>query len=136
MRGAARGRGARPGPGRGGPAHATSQITQGVFVFARHAEPVANAAGVLSTNPARPVPLTARGRAQARVLGAQLAGLRVDLAAGTRLVRIGVATSWWESIARALSHGCDRPVNVDNRPVRKALGLGEIHSQWLGQVLE
>jgi broad specificity phosphatase PhoE len=66
-----------------------------VFVFARHAESAANAADVLSTNPSQPVPLTARGRAQARGLGAQLAGLHVDLAVGTRLLRtqqtIGIA---------------------------------------------
>jgi broad specificity phosphatase PhoE len=66
-----------------------------LFVFARHAESAANAAGVLSTNPAQPVALTARGRVQARALGAQLAGLRVDLAVGTRLLRtqqtIGIA---------------------------------------------
>ena len=58
-----------------------------LLVFARHAESAANAAGVLSTSPSQPVALTARGRAQARALGAQLAGLRVDLAVGTRLLR-------------------------------------------------
>jgi broad specificity phosphatase PhoE len=66
-----------------------------VFVFARHAESAANAADVLSTSPSQPVELTARGRAQARALGAQLAGLHVDLAVGTRLLRtqqtIGIA---------------------------------------------
>jgi hypothetical protein len=54
-----------------------------LFVLA-HAEPVANAAGVLSTNPARRAD-RARPGAGAR-LRAQLAGLRVDLAVGTRLV--------------------------------------------------
>jgi broad specificity phosphatase PhoE len=58
-----------------------------LFVFARHAEWAANAADVLSTSPSRPVPLTARGRVQARALGVQLAHLHVDLAVGTRLVR-------------------------------------------------
>src|SRR5690349_13547879 len=58
-----------------------------LFIFARHAESAANAAGVLNTNPSQPVALTARGRRQARALGAQLAGLRVDLAVGTRLLR-------------------------------------------------
>jgi broad specificity phosphatase PhoE len=58
-----------------------------LFVFARHAESAANAADVVSTNPSQPVALTARGRTQARTLGAQLAGLRVDLAIGTRLLR-------------------------------------------------
>ena len=58
-----------------------------LFVFARHAESAANAAAVLSTSPSQPVALTARGRTQARALGAQLAGLHVDLAVGTRLLR-------------------------------------------------
>ena len=58
-----------------------------LFVFARHAESAANAADVLSTSPSRPVALTARGRVQARALGAQLAHLHVDLAVGTRLLR-------------------------------------------------
>jgi broad specificity phosphatase PhoE len=55
-----------------------------LFIFARHAESAANAADVLSTSPSQPVALTARGRTQARALGAQLAGLHVDLAVGSR----------------------------------------------------
>jgi broad specificity phosphatase PhoE len=66
-----------------------------LFVFARHAESVANAANLLNSNPSQSVALTARGRTQARVLGAQLASLHVDLAVGTRLLRtqqtIGIA---------------------------------------------
>ena len=58
-----------------------------LFVFARHAESAANAANVLNSNPSQPVALTARGRTQARALGAQLANLHVDLAVGTRLLR-------------------------------------------------
>jgi broad specificity phosphatase PhoE len=58
-----------------------------LFVFARHAESVANAANMLNSNPSQPVALTARGRTQARALGAQLASLHVDLAVGTRLLR-------------------------------------------------
>jgi broad specificity phosphatase PhoE len=58
-----------------------------LFVLARHAESAANAADVLNTNPSQPVALTERGRTQARALGAQLAGLHVDLAVGTRLLR-------------------------------------------------
>jgi broad specificity phosphatase PhoE len=66
-----------------------------LFVFARHAESTANTAHTLSSDPARPVALTERGRAQARALGAQLANVRVDLAVGTRFQRsqetIGIA---------------------------------------------
>ena len=58
-----------------------------LFVFARHGESTANAANVLSGDPSGPVALTARGRAQARSLGAQLANLHIDLAVGTRLLR-------------------------------------------------
>jgi broad specificity phosphatase PhoE len=58
-----------------------------LFVFARHAESVANAANMLNSSSSQHVALTARGRMQARVLGAQLANLHVDLAVGTRLLR-------------------------------------------------
>jgi broad specificity phosphatase PhoE len=58
-----------------------------LFVFARHAESVANPANMLNSNPSQPVALTARGRTQARALGTQLANLHVDLAVGTRLLR-------------------------------------------------
>jgi broad specificity phosphatase PhoE len=58
-----------------------------LFIFVRHAESAANAANVLNSNPSQPVALTARGRTQARALGAQLANLHVDLAVGTRLLR-------------------------------------------------
>jgi broad specificity phosphatase PhoE len=58
-----------------------------LFVFARHAESAANKANVISSDPSRPVTLTARGRAQARALGAQLANMHIDLAVATRLLR-------------------------------------------------
>ncbi len=51
-----------------------------LFVFARHAESTANAAHILSSDPSRPVALTARGRVQAGALGAQLANVPVELA--------------------------------------------------------
>jgi broad specificity phosphatase PhoE len=58
-----------------------------LFVVARHAESIANAAGVVSSDPSRPVGLTQVGRAQARLLGAQLAHLQIDLAVSSRLLR-------------------------------------------------
>jgi broad specificity phosphatase PhoE len=78
-----------------------------LFIFARHAESAANAANVLSSDPSRPVTLTAHGRAQARALGAQLANSRVDLAVGTRLVRTQ------ETIDIAL-HGRNVPVLIES----------------------
>src|SRR5580704_2833539 len=66
-----------------------------LFVFARHAESTANTTHALSSDPARPVALTERGRAQARALGEQLANVHIDLAVGTRFQRtqetIGIA---------------------------------------------
>jgi broad specificity phosphatase PhoE len=58
-----------------------------LFIFARHAESAVNAAGLLSSDPSRPIGLTARGRDQARQLGEQLANLRIDLAVVTRFLR-------------------------------------------------
>jgi broad specificity phosphatase PhoE len=58
-----------------------------LFVFARHAESTANVARTVSSNPAHPVWLSALGKAQARQLGVQLAGIDVDLAVATRLQR-------------------------------------------------
>jgi probable phosphoglycerate mutase len=88
-----------------------------LFVFARHAESEANAADVLSTSPSRPVALTARGRAQARALGGQLAHLHVDLAVGTRLLRTQ------ETIGLAL-HG--RPVPIVIEPGFDEIRAGDL----------
>jgi len=88
-----------------------------LFVFARHAESEANTAHVLSSDPARPVALTARGRAQARALGAQLAGLPIDLAVGTRLLRTQ------QSIDIALD---GRPVPVLIEPGFDELRAGDL----------
>jgi broad specificity phosphatase PhoE len=58
-----------------------------LFVFARHAQSAANVAGAVSSDPRDSVGLTARGKAQARQLGAQLANLEIDLAVCTRFLR-------------------------------------------------
>jgi broad specificity phosphatase PhoE len=88
-----------------------------LFVFARHAESAANAADVLSTSPSRPVALTARGRTQARTLGAQLAHLDIDLAVGTRLLRTQ------QTIGLAL-HG--RPVPIVIEPGFDEIRAGDL----------
>jgi histidine phosphatase superfamily protein (branch 1) len=56
-------------------------------VFARHAESTANVARVVSSNPAHPVGLTARGRVEARQLGLQLVGIDLGVAVATRFAR-------------------------------------------------
>ena len=83
----------------------TAQVAR-LFVFARHAESTANTAHVLSGDPARPVALTERGRAQARALGAQLANVPIDLAVSTRFLRTQ------QTIEIAL-HGRDVPVLIE-----------------------
>jgi broad specificity phosphatase PhoE len=77
-----------------------------LFVFARHAESVANIERVLNSDPARPVELTELGRVQARALGAQLANVRIDLAVGTRFLRTQ------QTIEIAL-HGRDAPLLIE-----------------------
>ncbi len=63
------------------------QVSPRLFVFARHAESTANTAGIVSSDPRRSVALTHRGREQARALGAQVAGLGIELAVATRFQR-------------------------------------------------
>jgi broad specificity phosphatase PhoE len=58
-----------------------------LFIFARHAESSANATGLLSSDPSRPIGLTPHGREQARQLGEQLANVNVELAVATRFLR-------------------------------------------------
>jgi broad specificity phosphatase PhoE len=58
-----------------------------LFIVARHAESVANLAGVISSDPALPLGLTARGVDQAHELGAQLANLQIGLAVCSSFAR-------------------------------------------------
>jgi broad specificity phosphatase PhoE len=58
-----------------------------LFIFARHAESTANASGRVSSDPKRSVALTQRGKNQALQLGAQVAGLEIELALATRFLR-------------------------------------------------
>jgi broad specificity phosphatase PhoE len=58
-----------------------------LFVLARHVESAANTARVLSSDPARPAPLTRRGARQARRLGEQLSGVPIEVGVASRLAR-------------------------------------------------
>jgi broad specificity phosphatase PhoE len=102
-----------------------------LFMFARHAESVANADHVLSTDPSRPAALTERGRAQARALGAQLANVPIDLAVCSRLPRAR------ETISIALG---GRPVPVVIEPGFDEIRAGDLDGKpiqaywdWIGQ---
>jgi broad specificity phosphatase PhoE len=85
-----------------------------LFIFARHAESALNAAGLLSSDPSRPIGLTPHGTEQARRLGQQLANLDIDLAVATRFLRTQ------ETVELAL-HGRDIPLLVEP-------DLDEIHA--------
>jgi broad specificity phosphatase PhoE len=97
-----------------------SRTSRRVFVLARHAESAANVALELSTDTSRPTALTEFGREQARELGAQLAGLTIDLAVGSRLSRTQ------ETIGIAL-HGRPVPVLID--PDFDEINAGDLDGQ-------
>ena len=102
-----------------------------LFVFARHGESAANASHVLSTDPARPAALTERGRAQARVLSAQLANLPIDLAVCSRLPRARETVSialGGRAVPVMIEPGFDeiRAGDLDGKPI-------EAYWDWLGQ---
>jgi broad specificity phosphatase PhoE len=67
--------------------HAKAAGPSRLFIFARHAESAANTAHVLNSDPAHRFDLTRRGQQQARLLGEQLAHLRIDQAVCTRFLR-------------------------------------------------
>jgi broad specificity phosphatase PhoE len=77
-----------------------------LFIFARHAESALNAAGLLSSDPSRPIGLTRHGTEQARRLGQQLANVDIDLAVATRFLRTS------KTVELAL-HGRAIPVVVE-----------------------
>jgi broad specificity phosphatase PhoE len=85
-----------------------------LFILTRHAESEANIARVVSSNPDRPVPLTAAGELQARHLGIQLAGIPIDLAVATRFART-------QQTARLALEARDVPLMIEP-------GLDEIDS--------
>jgi broad specificity phosphatase PhoE len=96
------------------------------FVFARHAESAANVDHALNTDPARPIGLTPRGRAQARRLGEQLAHLDVELAVTTNFVRT-------QQTAELALEGRDVPLLIepDLDEVRAGLFDGKpIEAYW------
>ena len=58
-----------------------------LYVFARHAQSTLNLEQRVNGDPSRPAPLTELGRAEARLLGLQLAGLPLDVCVHTRFGR-------------------------------------------------
>jgi broad specificity phosphatase PhoE len=58
-----------------------------LFVFARHAQSVLNAEQRVNGDPSRPAPLTELGRAEAQLLGLEVAEIGLDVCVHTRFAR-------------------------------------------------
>jgi len=58
-----------------------------LFVFARHAQSVLNLEQRVNGDPSRPAPLTERGRAEAQLLGLEVAEVGLDVCVHTRFAR-------------------------------------------------
>jgi broad specificity phosphatase PhoE len=94
-----------------------------LFVLARHAQSVLNVEGRVNGDPAVAGPLTERGRAEAAALGAQLAGVELDLCVHTRFARTR------ETAELALA-GRDVPFEIE--PLLDDIAIGDLEGQSLG----
>ena len=88
-----------------------------LFLLARHAESTLNAERRVNGDPDRPVPLTERGREEARQLGSQVAHAPVDLCVHTRFPRTR------ETAEIALD---GRDVRVEVEPLLDDIDVGEL----------
>ena len=79
-----------------------------IVFLARHGESVLNQEGRVNGDPSVPVPLTEHGRDEARLLGAQLANVELDLCVHTRFPRT-------KETAELAVAGRDVPVEVEPR---------------------
>jgi probable phosphoglycerate mutase len=86
-------------------------------LLARHAESVLNVERRVNGNPARDVPLTDRGREEARRLGALLARLPIDVCVHTRFPRTAVT-------AKIALAGRDVPLAVE--PLLDDIDIGDL----------
>ena len=88
-----------------------------LFVLARHAHSTLNLEERVNGDPSVPVPLTEVGRAQARQLGHQLAGLEFDRCVQTRFPRT-------HETARLVLQGRDVPCSVE--PLLDDVDVGDL----------
>jgi ribonuclease H / adenosylcobalamin/alpha-ribazole phosphatase len=98
-----------------------------IVILARHAESVLNAEGRVNGDPAVPAGLTDHGRDEARLLGAQLAHLEVDLCVHSRFQRTR------ETAELALA-GRDVPVEVE--PLLDDIRIGELEGLGVARYRE
>lgn len=95
-----------------------------LVVLARHAHSQLNLEHRINGDPARPVPITDDGRAQARLLGLQLAHLPLDLCLHTRFGRTR------ETAAIALE-GRDVPIDVE--PLFDDIDVGRLEGETIDE---
>jgi broad specificity phosphatase PhoE len=98
-----------------------------VFVLARHAHSVLNLERRVNGDPAVEAPLTEQGREQARLLGAQLAHVELDLCVHTRFPRT-------RETAELAVHGRSVPLEVE--PLLDDIDVGELEGCELARYRE
>jgi broad specificity phosphatase PhoE len=77
-----------------------------LYLLARHGESTLNFENRISGDPAVPVPLTEKGREEARLLGQQVAHIRLDVCICTRFART-------RETAEIVLEGRDVPIEVE-----------------------
>jgi broad specificity phosphatase PhoE len=95
-----------------------------IFFLARHAESVLNLEGRVNGDPTVPAPLSDHGRDEARLLGAQLAHVELDLCLHTRFGRTR------ETAELALD---GRNVRIEVEPMLDDLKIGELEGLSLAR---
>ncbi|HEU5279884.1 MAG TPA: histidine phosphatase family protein [Gaiellaceae bacterium] len=93
-----------------------------LFILARHAESTLNFEQRINGDPSVPVALTEKGREEARLLGKQVAHVRLDVCIHTRFGRTG------ETAQIALA-GRDVPFEVE--PLLDDIDVGELEGSTL-----
>jgi broad specificity phosphatase PhoE len=88
-----------------------------LYVLSRHGESTLNSENRINGDPAVPVPLTEKGREEARLLGSQIAHVRLDLCICTRFSRTR------ESAAIALE---GRNVTIEVEPLLDDIDVGDL----------
>jgi broad specificity phosphatase PhoE len=96
-------------------------------LLARHAESVLNVEGRVNGDPSVDAPLTERGRRQARLLGAELAHLDLDLCIHTRFPRT-------RETAELATAGRNLPIEVE--PLLDDIAIGELEGRDLARYRE
>jgi broad specificity phosphatase PhoE len=93
-----------------------------LYVLARHGESTLNFENRINGDPAVPVALTEKGRAEARLLGEQLAHVRLDLCVHTRFERT------LETAEIALA---GREVPLELEPLLDDIDVGELEGDTI-----